>query len=122
MNERQTPLLQTIRFDELFERYVIKHDREKVRKNSWNDWGLEDGFIYIGGAYGSDKQGYRTIWGWINPQQESIVQPRFNTIKLNRWADGNVTAWGSFNDYPGHRFIAQNVTDIPDEVIPFLRD
>ena len=131
------PLFQEIKFTDLFSEHVIKTDSEKVRKNSWNDFGLADNFVYIGGCYGycprdiilygdkvaeKAKTQWLSLWGWINPQHETIAKEKFSAVALTRSRDGaNVTAYGSWNDYPGHRFLALNV-DVPPELAKFTRN
>lgn len=132
------PILPTVKFADLFGEYVIKTESEKVRKNSWNDFGLADNFVYIAGCFGycprdiilyGDKvtekaqTQWLSLYGWINKQQEAIAKDKYSTVKITRSRDKtHITAYGSWNDYPGHRFIAGDVTDIPPELVQFVRD
>lgn len=119
-----TALFATVPFAELIGRYVIKPESEKLYTNTSNDYGLEGYFMYLGGAFNAENK-WTNVYGWPpegNSYIEQIPYARVNNLKFRRARDGTVTAKATYDSAPSGYLVAAAVTDIPDELLPFIHD
>lgn len=113
---QEHPLYETISWSDLIAEYVIKSDSEKIRKNTGNDFGLKDGFVFLTGS-GPDCFG-KSTWGWLMPEPLALINKtrRVTAMVIYQSRDGHYGAHASTNDYPGRTWVSSNITDIPEDV------
>lgn len=117
-------LMKTAKFADLFDGYVIKKDGEQVRKNSGDDFGL--GYEY---RYSTLKLfGGKCIYVYVKPKQSvkeqvepSMCEGSIGSLKLFKVGD-KVRAVATDTKMIADVVVAEEVTEIPEDLKPFFND
>lgn len=110
------PLYETISWNDLIDEYVILSDKDKVTRNTRNDFGLKDGFVFLTGS-GPDNIG-KSTWGWLKPEPLARINKirKVTAMVIRQSREGRYYAYASTHEYPGRTWVSSNITDIPEEV------
>jgi hypothetical protein len=111
------------KFGDLFEGYVVKRDGEQVRKNSRDDFGLGREYRFAGLRFAGGKCEY--LYVKPSPRVTAEVEPSMcegsiGSIRL-LGVKGKVRSLADDSLMIATVVVAEEVTDIPDDVREFVK-
>lgn len=69
----RNPKHQTLAFTEVFSEYKILTEKDKVRRNTRDDYGLGDGWYFAGGAHASGGV-WAVVWGLLRAEMRREIE------------------------------------------------
>lgn len=82
-----------MKFNELIAEYTTRSENQKVRRNSFDDYGLGPQFIFIGGTHLEDAQGkprWHVVYARLTPAALALLNPqmfagRVESLEFHRY-------------------------------------
>lgn len=111
-----------MRFDELIAEYVIKTDKERVVKNTRDDFKLGPGWIFIGGFHREPEPIWCSVWARL--KFDTTPQTGFwpHSLQFFRARNSDVRVTATDQYMIGKRTLDESITDIPSELQPMITD
>lgn len=121
------PRHETLPFDSIYDEWVVKRDSERIHKNSRDDFGLGQGWLFITGKHIDGE--WTTAWGRVNRDRRNETEPcmcegRIGSLQLSAGVgehEGKVRATANDTVMITSDVITRDVTDIPDEIARLIR-
>lgn len=117
--------MRTLKFSEIFSDHTILTERDRVARNTRNDYGLPNGWIFITGHHVG--QVWITAWGLPTPELRREIEPQCSAGELGQielrptttTPEGIYAIYNSRNMIT-HRRLCDSVTEIPIPVLNLI--